>query len=250
MLEKNQHSRDVIAEYLSAWDYEYHICLDASELPLNTEKHSCILLDWGSAEDTPAVIGRLNANPNVQVLVLVSGQQQFSVQEHNELNIAGVINKPILGSSLYDTLMNIFAKQNNAPKLLSDTHQPLEDLRILLVEDNALNQMVATEILETLGASVVVAENGLVALETLRDKAPLFDLVLMDVQMPVMDGFEATRKIRYELRQNIPILAMTAGVMASERQSCIDAGMDDFIAKPIDISQMLTVIQANMFKRG
>ncbi|MCP5325312.1 MAG: PAS domain S-box protein [Oceanospirillaceae bacterium] len=250
VLEKNQHSRDVIAEYLSAWDYEYHICLDASELPLNTEKHSCILLDWGSAEDTPAVIGRLNANPNVQVLVLVSGQQQFSVQEHNELNIAGVINKPILGSSLYDTLMNIFAKQNNAPKLLSDTHQPLEDLRILLVEDNALNQMVATEILETLGASVVVAENGLVALETLRDKAPLFDLVLMDVQMPVMDGFEATRKIRYELRQNIPILAMTAGVMASERQSCIDAGMDDFIAKPIDISQMLTVIQANMFKRG
>ena len=250
VLDKNQHSRDVIAEYLSAWGYEYFVCHDARELPSDTEKRSCILLDWGSAEDIPAVIAGLNKNPHTVVLVLVSGQQLLSVQEHTKLNIAGTISKPVLGSTLYDTLMNVFSKESNSPKLLSDTHAPLDELHILLVEDNALNQMVATEILETLGASVQVAENGLVALETLRDKAPLFDLVLMDVQMPVMDGFEATRKIRYELRLNIPVLAMTAGVMASERQSCIDAGMDDFIAKPIDINQMLTVIQANMFKRG
>jgi len=119
---------------------------------------------------------------------------------------------------------------------------PLQGLRLLLVEDNPLNQVVARGMLEQAGAGVEVVENGQLALERLRTHAADYDMVLMDVQMPVMDGYQATRLARRELGLKLPILAMTAGVMQSEQDQCLAAGMDDFIAKPVDIEQMLDVI--------
>jgi PAS domain S-box-containing protein len=118
----------------------------------------------------------------------------------------------------------------------------LHGLRVLLVEDHPLNQLVARGMLEHAGASVDVAENGQLAVDRLRDRAGEYDIVLMDVQMPVMDGYEATRRIRHTLGLKLPVLAMTAGVMQSEKDQCIDAGMDDFIAKPVDVEQMLETI--------
>jgi signal transduction histidine kinase/CheY-like chemotaxis protein len=116
----------------------------------------------------------------------------------------------------------------------------LDGLRILLVEDNPINQNVARGILEQARAVVTVADNGQLALELLRSND--YDLVLMDVQMPVMDGFTATQKIRKELQLTLPVIAMTAGVMESEREQCMQAGMDDFIAKPIDVEQMFATL--------
>jgi PAS domain S-box-containing protein len=118
----------------------------------------------------------------------------------------------------------------------------LQGLRLLLVEDHPLNQLVARGMLEHAGASVDVAENGQLAVDRLRDRAADYDIVLMDVQMPVMDGYEATRHIRHVLGLKLPVLAMTAGVMQSEQDQCIEAGMDDFIAKPVDVEQMLNTI--------
>jgi PAS domain S-box-containing protein len=118
----------------------------------------------------------------------------------------------------------------------------LQGLRLLLVEDHPLNQVVARGMLEHAGASVELAENGQLALDRLRERSAEYDMVLMDVQMPVMDGFEATRQIRRQLRLTLPILAMTAGVMQSEQDQCIAVGMDDFIAKPVDVEQMLDTI--------
>ncbi|MYM71955.1 response regulator [Duganella sp. FT134W] len=118
----------------------------------------------------------------------------------------------------------------------------LQGLRLLLVEDHPLNQLVARGMLEHAGASVEVAENGQLAVDRLRERAADYDIVLMDVQMPVMDGFAATRHIRRALGLTLPVLAMTAGVMQSEQDQCIDAGMDDFIAKPVDVEQMLDTI--------
>jgi len=119
---------------------------------------------------------------------------------------------------------------------------PLQGLRLLLVEDHPLNQVVARGMLEHAGASVAVAENGQLAVDLLREQAADFDMVLMDVQMPVMDGYEATRRIRHELSLKLPVLAMTAGVMKSEQDECVAAGMNDFIAKPVDVEQMLEII--------
>ena len=123
----------------------------------------------------------------------------------------------------------------------------LEGVRILLVEDNPVNQTVARGILEQAGALVAVADNGQLALQRLRTSD--YDLVLMDVQMPVMDGFTATQQIRNELGLTLPVIAMTAGVMESEREQCAHAGMDDFIAKPIDVEQMLATLARHAARR-
>jgi CheY-like chemotaxis protein len=134
-----------------------------------------------------------------------------------------------------------------APPALEEAgEQRLRGLRLLLVEDHPLNQVVARGMLEYAGASVDVAENGQLAVDRLRGHGGDYDIVLMDVQMPVMDGFAATAAIREELKLELPILAMTAGVMQSEQERCIAAGMNDFIAKPVDVEQMLDIIARHL----
>ena len=122
----------------------------------------------------------------------------------------------------------------------------LDGARLLLVEDNPINQLVAKSMLTFAGASIEAVDNGLAAVQLLATDAHRFDLVLMDVQMPEMDGFEATRRIRNDLRLTLPVLAMTAGVLHSEREQCIECGMNDFIAKPIDVDEMLQTIARNL----
>jgi CheY-like chemotaxis protein len=119
----------------------------------------------------------------------------------------------------------------------------MKNLKILLAEDHEISQKMATRLLEKRGYSVVAAENGEEVLENLDGEA--FDLVLMDVQMPVMDGIIATQKIRNlksDIR-DIPIIAMTAHAMKGDRQRCLDAGMDDYISKPIDVDDLFEKIE-------
>jgi CheY-like chemotaxis protein len=111
---------------------------------------------------------------------------------------------------------------------------PVVSLRILLAEDNQVNQTVAVRILEKMGHSVVVANNGNEALSLLAQKS--FDLVLMDIQMPEMDGFTATKRIReaeVQSRSHMPIIAMTAHAMKGDRERCLEAGMDGYVSKPV-----------------
>jgi CheY-like chemotaxis protein len=118
----------------------------------------------------------------------------------------------------------------------------LRGARVLLVEDNEFNQEVAKTILADAGIVVEIAGDGAQALRMARERH--YDLVLMDMQMPVMDGLTATREIRlFKTNDRLPIVAMTANVMQEERQSCLAAGMDDFVAKPIDPDQLLAVLQ-------
>lgn len=124
----------------------------------------------------------------------------------------------------------------------------LEGAHILLVEDNAFNQVVGTETLRILGATVEIAENGKVACERLKTAA--FDLVLMDVQMPVMDGYAASRCIRGEMKLSVPILAMTAGVLPSDRDRCLEAGMDDFVTKPFQVDTLVETILRHLVPKA
>ena len=121
--------------------------------------------------------------------------------------------------------------------------RPLAGRRLLLVEDNPINQLVASRLLELAGATPTVAENGRDALELLAMAQAPFDIILMDVQMPVMDGYEATRLLR-ERGVCTPILAMSAGVTQAERGECLAAGMDGFISKPVDADEMIATIVA------
>ena len=121
--------------------------------------------------------------------------------------------------------------------------RPLEGLRLLVVEDNLINQLVARELLQSEGAIVIVADNGQLGVEAVAAANPPFDAVLMDVQMPVMDGFEATRAIRTELGlPYLPIIALTANAMASDRETCLAAGMNEHIGKPFALPRLIEVI--------
>jgi PAS domain S-box-containing protein len=121
-------------------------------------------------------------------------------------------------------------------------------IRILVVEDNAINQVVATGILNQLGIETKVAEHGLQAVDTLRDD-PKFDLVLMDIQMPVMDGYTATRAIHNDLGLTLPIVAMTAGVLPRDRARCVEFGLDDFLPKPFDFNDMVVILERNLKRK-
>lgn len=159
--------------------------------------------------------------------------------------IDGVLVQPVTRTQLSSVLLEARARLQGIALQATDpqqTPQHLRGLRVLLVEDNALNQVVARGLLEHYGARVDVAGNGKEAVDQMRQHPLLYQVVLMDVQMPVMDGFTATRMIREELAIDTPILAMSAGVMASEKNRCLQAGMVDFVAKPINVDALVNAI--------
>jgi CheY-like chemotaxis protein len=128
---------------------------------------------------------------------------------------------------------------------LADAAESLENVRVLLVEDTPLNQQVASEFLRNAKLDVTLADNGQAALELLEHNT--FDVILMDIQMPVMDGLEATKIIRENPKvSHLPIIAMSAGVTLDEQEKCQSVGMSDFIPKPINPVQMLEKIKQNL----
>jgi len=165
-------------------------------------------------------------------------------------DFAAYLTKPVRPSHLFDTLMNLFAGRVDAeiktpPKRRPDTLMAqYHPLRILLAEDNAVNQKLALRLLEKMGYRADVAANGLEAIEAvergLSVRVP-YDVILMDIQMPEMDGLEATRQIvtRWPQDQRPAIIAMTANVMEGDREITVEAGMDDYVAKPIRVEELI-----------
>jgi two-component system sensor histidine kinase/response regulator len=188
------------------------------------------------------LVERMQKLPELQGLVtvmLTSGGQRGDGQRCQELGIAAYLIKPVLQSDLLEALLRVLGNRSTAsqPTQLVTRHTLREGrtaLRVLLAEDNAVNQRVAVRLLEKEGHTVVVAGDGAKALEALETAQ--FDLILMDVQMPVMDGVEATAAIRERERSNgvhIPIVAMTAHAMSGDRQRFLSLGMDGYVSKPI-----------------
>jgi PAS domain S-box-containing protein len=184
------------------------------------------------------------------VLVMVTAFSNEEVREEAErLKIDGFLLKPVTRSMLVDTLVSLFAAgSEEAPPAAeaSDEHaDELKGVRVLLTEDNLINQQIAMELLESAGVQIEVANNGKEAVEKLMaagSPSP-FDVVFMDLQMPEMDGYQATAKIRADPRfAKLPIIAMTAHALVEERQRCLDAGMNDHVSKPIDPDALFTTL--------
>jgi two-component system sensor histidine kinase/response regulator len=184
--------------------------------------------------------GRLKHIPRL-VMVTAFGRDDIRAQAE-DIGIDGYLLKPFTPSTLFDTLVELFGvvDPENEPSPASGavaTSHDATGVRVLLVEDNEVNQQVATELLESAGASVVIANHGGEALRILTggEQPPPFDVVFMDLQMPEMDGFTATRLLRaLPQLQGLPIIAMTAHALVEERQRCLEVGMNDHVSKPID----------------
>jgi CheY-like chemotaxis protein len=168
------------------------------------------------------------------------------------MGISAYLTKPIKQSALLDAIMLCLGtpsqSKKDAPLITKHTlRETLQNFHILLAEDNIINQKMAVHILEKSGHTVVIADNGKEALTALDNET--FDLVLMDVQMPELDGLKATAAIRDKERStgaHMPIIAMTAHAIKGDRERCLDAGMDDYIAKPIKADDLLKTIDCTI----
>ena len=181
------------------------------------------------------------------LMVTAHGQALLSERLESAPDLLdGFLVKPVTPSMLFDAVANAtngeFSGANQSGQARARFERRLGGLRLLVVEDNLLNQQVAQELLSHAGAYVQVASNGQQGIDVFLKTQPPFDLVLMDIQMPVMDGYEATRVLREEMGVTTPIVAMTANAMASDRAACLAAGMDDHVGKPIDLAELIDTV--------
>ncbi|WP_462154773.1 response regulator [Pseudoalteromonas piscicida] len=179
------------------------------------------------------------------ILVTAYGRE-LNLSDSQASLVDGVLLKPINPSNLVDVIQNAVFDSPEVRTTITKreqtiSKQALNGLSILVAEDQPVNQEIAVEILSSFGAQVAVADNGQEAIEQVHSKH--IDIVLMDMQMPVMDGITATQNLRIEFDKNtLPILAMTANAMEEDIQTCIDAGMNDHVTKPIDVEQLVKCI--------
>ncbi len=208
------------------------------------ERYEVALLDWRMAEldgiATARKIRALNLEKPPRLVIISAYGRDELFHAAEAAGIENVLIKPLSPSLLFDTIVNQGATEHEEATEESPTESEIETrlasiagARVLLVEDNDMNQQMASELLGSVGLNVELAENGRIAVEKVQ--AQEFDVVLMDMQMPEMDGITATREIR-KLPQyaELPIVAMTANAMEGDREKCLAAGMQDHVAKPID----------------
>jgi len=217
------------------------------------KSYGLVLMDWMMpGMDGIETINRIRADDKLvhtQTFIMVTAHKRDDLmQRAHDTQIEGVLIKPVSPSTLVDSILNAFGKEAvQRPRKKERQGEYLAAMKamrgayLLLVEDNAVNQELALEILMAAGIRVDVANNGAEAVEKVSQTD--YDGVLMDCQMPVMDGFDATRKIREDARfAHLPILAMTANAMASDKEKCIECGMNDHIAKPIDVDHLFITL--------
>jgi CheY-like chemotaxis protein len=180
-------------------------------------------------------------------MMLTSAGQRGDAVRCRELGLEGYLTKPVGQTELRDAILHVTgSRRGDAKPALVTRHSLREEkrLRILLAEDNLVNQKLAARLLEKQGHHVSIVGTGREALEQLEKQG--FDLVLMDIQMPEMDGFEATAAIREREKltaRHVHIIAMTAHAMQGDRERCLAAGMDGYVSKPIKLQELIGVIE-------
>ncbi len=232
--------------------------VDAAALArLGGRPYEVVFTDWlmpgMDGIETGQRIGRLyEACPPHLVLVTAYGREETFQQAHSA-GFEAVIPKPVQQRVLNETIAKLLLDARPAPEPAQDAGVTLpaalpasiRGRRILLAEDNTLNQEVAREILEDAGLTVTIAADGQAALACLEKAS--FDLVLMDLNMPVLDGITATERLRADPRfRTLPVVAMTASAMEQDRRRCLDAGMNDFLAKPIDVPELYAMLTRHL----
>jgi CheY-like chemotaxis protein len=254
-------AREVILDALADKPFEMRAAHSGEEAVAEVEAADAagkpvdlVFMDWrmpgmGGAEAAVRIKKHktLSRTPRV-VMVTAFGRDEVR-EEAGRAHLDGFLVKPVSASMLVDTVIDLFGEDEaGVLPVAADARKSwgLRGVRVLLAEDNEINQQIAIELLESEGVAVDVARNGREALDKVLGAAEgAYDAVLMDLQMPEMGGIEATERIRQHRRfETLPIIAMTAHAMAEERQKCMDAGMQDHVTKPIDPDALYRTLAA------
>jgi two-component system sensor histidine kinase/response regulator len=255
VVDDNRHAAKVLQDLLASIGFEVESVSSGAaaiarilQLSQTGEHFDFVMLDWQMPDmdgiETSQRIGALPlANLPRPVMVTAYGREEVIKAAH-DVGIDNVLVKPVSASQLFDTMQHLLGESEDsqttvaAPVCALEELAPLRGARALIVEDNELNQQIASELLLDAGFLADVAANGQIALTMLAQqhaRQQPYDVVLMDMQMPVMDGLQASHAIRQDARYpGLPILAMTANAMQSDRDLCQAAGMNDFVVKPIE----------------
>ncbi len=260
VVDDNSSAREILVSMLLSLKFDATAVNNGAEAigeleraQLGLKPYDLVLMDWMMpGMDGVETIQRIRADNNLahtpSFIMVTAFSRDELLQKARNTKIDGLLVKPLSPSTLLDSILNAFGKESvqrprkqQRQESYREAEKAMNGAYLLLVEDNAVNQEIALEILGAAGIRVDVANNGAEAVEKVGQND--YDGVLMDCQMPVMDGFEATRKIRESKNHSVlPILAMTANAMAGDKEKCIECGMDDHIAKPIDVGQLFTVL--------
>ena len=262
VVDDSEHARAAIVEMLEGMSLQVAqagsgdaALVEVRRASADGHPYDVVYLDWRmpglDGMETARRIRSLGlASPPMFLMVTAYAREEL-LKEAETAGIHTVLTKPVSPSILLDTTIGALGSQRTPaarlgapmpmPAAADARLAPVRGARILLVEDNDINQQVARELLEDAGVQVEVADNGEIALQRVQQRT--YDLVFMDMQMPVMDGVTATRAIR-ELGSmaTLPIVAMTANAMEQDRRKCLDAGMNDFLVKPIDPAQLTSIL--------
>ncbi|MBI3891149.1 MAG: response regulator [Candidatus Wallbacteria bacterium] len=218
-----------------------------------SEPYDVLLTDWmmpvlDGIETARQVRARCGSSPGPRIILMTGYDEELDRETAQAAGVDGFLFKPVTRSTLFDELSRLFVARaesaQDAGAARQEMGKPLRGARILLAEDNEINQQIAVELLGDAGASVDVAINGRVALEKLQTSPGSYDLVLMDIQMPEMDGHETSRRIRADGRfADLPIIALTAHALGEEKLRFRESGMADQITKPIDPVAMFETLR-------
>ncbi len=269
VVDDNRTNRRILEGMLGRWEMKSSSVQDGeealtilSEAQEAGEPFALILMDMHMPQmDGFELIERIRQSPGssaATIMMLTSAGHRGDAARCKELGVAAYLMKPIRQSELREAIARVLGarvQQGAIPLItryaLHDAREPGTSLRILLAEDNPVNQRLASRLLEKRGHSVAVAGNGREALEALEKE--YFDLVFMDVQMPVMDGFEATAAIRKKEGDSgihLPVVALTAHAMKGDREKCLAGGMDGYLTKPIQPQELDELLQSHIARRA
>nr|WP_320115801.1 response regulator [uncultured Desulfuromonas sp.] len=260
VVDDNETARNVLTGLLESMTFKVKSVASGAEAleelrrTADTEDaYRIVFIDWQmpgmNGMTTAHVIKQLEIAPRPHLIMVTAHGREDVMQEAGEIGFDDILIKPVTSSLVFDAVMNLMGSDRD----VSLHHEPVQEpctidlsaiagAQLLLVEDNPLNQDVAVDLLEDAGFKVKVAENGALAVQ--RVQTEQFNLVLMDMQMPIMDGLTATREIRaLPGFSKLPIVAMTANAMQQDRDRCIAAGMNDYLAKPINPDELWRVLK-------
>ena len=262
IVDDNKTNRFLLTEQLKSWGCKSEVAISGAEALEKLHKASetdepfgIVIADMMMPEMDGETLGKLIKGDtelqNTLMIMLTSVGEKGDATRMKEIGFSAYLTKPIKQSQLFDCLTTVVGTTENIVNQSKETiitkHSLVDNnkskISILLAEDNITNQKVALRILHNLGYQADIVDNGQKAVQCLREKQ--YDLVLMDIQMPEMDGFEATNVIRESndvYDSNIPIIALTAHAMKGDRERCLEQGMDDYLAKPIDPQELLEKI--------